>query len=562
MYRFLGHFGAGLPAHRLRAAAAQLRTGPPGGLCLHHGEGWALAAGRASALGDVTAVLDGEIDNRLALATRLEVRGHAVADRNDPALLRSAFELDGAEFAAHLEGGYAAAVVDARAEPVLVLATDAAGTTPLYYHWEPGRGRLCFASDVPALLALLPDPPGLWEPGLDAYLTTGAPLDGRTLIEGVRMLPPGTTAVCSHRTGLRLVRRAGAARRTVPAPGTAAGARERLLEQVRRRSGGAGPLCVLGSGGPGAELVAELAGAARPELASVGVPDGGVPGSGGLDPARLPELLPELAWRLGQPDPDPAALRGFALFEAARRAGFRTALATDPVEELAEGRRRVGAAVRAGSAAAYADTLGPVPAGARSRLYSSEYRAYLAGRGDAARSLAERLGGGAELAGAAARFELEVLLPARGLRRLAHLSAAHGVRARLPLSPRRAWAALPAAGPGAAGQPVTALLTRDGPLAALALEVLSPGRLRSSGLLDPAAVGSLLAAQFDRPSDRLAATVWSLLMFELWREEYAVAVRRPARPAEVLTLTAAGRWRAGPAAGPAVAAAAAARAPG
>ncbi|WP_405977208.1 hypothetical protein [Streptomyces sp. NBC_00158] len=206
MYAFLGHFGAVLPAHRLHAAAAQLRTGLPGGIRLSRGEGWALASGRVFERGGVAAALDGGIEGRLALATRLEVRGLPVADRNDAALAHSAFALDGAGFAAHVEGGYAAAVVDARAEPLLVLAAAGAGGTPLYWYREPGGGPLCFASALPALLALLPDRPGSW----------------------VRTLAPGTTAVCSRRAAPRPAPRADPApltaagrRRSVPAPGTA-----------------------------------------------------------------------------------------------------------------------------------------------------------------------------------------------------------------------------------------------------------------------------------------------------------------------------------------------------
>ncbi|MCX5192566.1 hypothetical protein OOK31_01450 [Streptomyces sp. NBC_00249] len=525
VYRFLGCFGGDVPAHRLRAAA-RVHDRSPDGPCVRRGEGWALVSGRTAFRGRVAAVLDGEIDNRLALFTRLEVRGHAVADRDGSAVLRAAFELDGAEFAEHLDGAYAAAVVDARAAPVLVLATDDAGTTPLYYHWDPGRGCLRFASEIPALLALLTDPPGLWEPGLDAYLTTGAALDGATLIDGVRMLPPGTTAVCSRGRGLSLVRRAAKAPRTAAVPPR-------------------------GLGGPG--------------------PTPAGAGEAGADAARLPELLPELLWRLGQPDADPGTLGGYLRFGSARRAGERTALAPDPVGEIAEGRARVEEAVRARDGvrlARYADALAPVPADARSRLYSADYRAYLADRGDAALRLAERLGAPCEAGpgaarGALTRFELEVLLPARGLRRLAHLSGAQGVRARLPVSPRRAWEAAEAAEarPGAA---LGGLLTGDGPLAGYVREVLAPGRLRAGGLLDPAAVRRLLDAQAARPDDRLAAAVWALLTFEVWREEYALArrtpVRLPARPAVLLTAPA--PRRAGRAASPDRAGAAGAAGPG
>ncbi|MEV6400624.1 asparagine synthase-related protein, partial [Streptomyces sp. NPDC051907] len=442
MCGILGHFGADVSPHRVRVAAAQMCDAPLGGGCVRRGPGWALAAGRAATGGGITAAFEGDIDNRLALFTRLEVRGHAVADRDEAAVLRSAFELDGAEFPEHVQGAYAAAVVDARGAPVLVLATDDAGTTPLYYHWDASREQLCFASEIPALLTLLPGRPSLWEPGLDAYLAAGAPLHDRTLIDGVRVLPPGATAVCRRGRGLRVTRRASASGRTAPAPGPAASAE---------------PTCLLGAGGPGADLVTDLRGPARQELPSVGLAaeQGAGQGSGQraeIDAARLPHLLPDLVWRLGQPDADPAALTAYVLYESAHRAGFRAALATDPVDEIIDGRARVETAVRADPPTAsgagawlarYVDGLAAVPGKTRTRLYSSDYRAYLADRGDTAQTLAAQLGeeaaGGARRA-ALTRFELDVLLPARGLRRMAHLSGSHSVCARLPIAPRPAWA--------------------------------------------------------------------------------------------------------------------------
>ncbi|WP_405997056.1 asparagine synthase-related protein [Streptomyces sp. NBC_00829] len=547
MCRILGHFGADISPHDLRSAVSQrMDAGRSDADCVQRGEGWALAAVQTMADKGITAAFEGEIDHRLGLLTRLEVHGRAVADRNDAALLRSAFELDGTDFAEHLDGSYIAAVVDTRSAPVLVLATDDAGTTPLYYHWDPARQQLRFASEIPALLTLLPRRPALWEPGLDAYLTTGAPLDGHTLIEGVRVLPPGTTAVCSRAGGLRLIRRATGPGRTVPAPGPAAGVRVRAtaVERVRRREAGAGPTCLLGIGGPGTDLVTELAAAAGQGLPSVGLPDGEEAGRpAGIDAARLPELLPDLVRRLGQPDADPAALTTDILFASAHRAGFRSALATDTVDEIIAGRGRVEAAVRARDVewlTRYADALSAVPSDTRFRLYSADYRAYVADRGDAGRALMTRLGEHAR--GEARRavltgFELDVLLPARGLRRLAHLSGSHAVRARLPLAPRPVWAAAApyaaARTPTTAGSrpvlPLTTLLTRNSAATRFVRDVLSPARLRASGLFDPDAVHRLLAAQLARPTDRIAVAVWSLVMFELWREEYRVAGRRAVR---------------------------------
>ncbi|MFE4664857.1 hypothetical protein ACFRI7_19115 [Streptomyces sp. NPDC056716] len=482
----LGHFGADIAPYRLRAVAAdggQVRRGP----------GWGLVGGRGTAGGGVAVALAGRLDIRLPLLSRIEAAGGAVADRNQAAVLKGAYEADGTGFAARLDGSYAVAVVDTRAAPAVVLATDDAGTTPLYYHWDPGRELLLFATAIPDLLALLPHRPALWEPGPDAYLTVGAPLDGETLIDGVRSLPPGTTAVCTRAEGLRLIRR-GTALPGRPAPSTAA---------------------------------------AQPAPPCVDcLPD---------TLRHLPDLLPALAWSLGQPDPDPAALTSYALYASAHRAGLRSAPAADTVDEIVRGRGRVEAADggAADGIARYVDTLGPVPARARFGLYSSDYRAYLADRGDTALRLTERLGEQAVRGTrrtALTGFELDVLLPARGLRRTAHLSGAHEVRATLPGGPRRTWSAATTAVPEwyrTARRTTSArtLLAHDTALTGLVREVLSAERLRRAGMFDAGAVRRLLDAQLTHPCDRLAGTVWALLMFELWREEYAVTPHRTARSA-------------------------------
>ncbi|MEU6930855.1 hypothetical protein [Streptomyces sp. NPDC046374] len=503
MARILGQFGTDTAPYVLRGAPGPREE--PGTRVLR-GRGWALAGGRADSRDGVAAVLAGAgtLDVRLPLLSRIEAGGRPVAERNHAALLRAAFETDGAGFAEHLRGAYAAAVVDARGTPVLVLAADAAGAVPLYYHWNTTREVLSFATEIPALLALLPDPPTLWTPGLDAYLTAGAALGGATLFEGVRVLPPGTTAVCERGHAPRLLRREPEGTPRVPGPGSPD---RELLGEV---PGGPGTPSPEAGEGPGAE----------PDRRSD-------PLSDPLDRRRardLPALLPALLWRLGQPEADPGALTAYA---GHRPAGPDAPVPpTDPATDHAvdltvdtdAGRRRVAAAVGDPAEdwlARYVDGLAPVGTESRSRLYSVDYRAYLAERGDAAQAVAARLGEATALRSRRAvltAFEREELLPVRGLRRTAHLGGA-GVRV-----------------PGDARRRVSDLLVPGGALTDLVRELLSPARLRASGLLSWRAVERLLAAQLTRPSERLAGTIWALSMFELWREEYAVAVRRPVPP--------------------------------
>jgi asparagine synthase (glutamine-hydrolysing) len=280
-----------------------------------------------------------------------------------------------------------------------------------------------------------------------------------------------------------------------------------------------------------------------------------------LDIADFPELLPPVAWHLGQPNADPITLSTYALFEAVHRAGFKVALTGDAADEVFAGYGRVHAAAAAPGAwiPAYVDALAAIPQDARERLYSREYRAFIAARGSASDAIAERLREDATdkpRLDVLTDFETEVRLPAYHLRRVDHLSMAHAVEVRLPFCQRSVSGlarALPAEQKLRDGRgkvalydaargllprsvlerpkqpftlPITAMLASGTPLAAYAQEVLSPARLRAGGLLDPNAVHRLLAAQRARPADCLALAVWALLMFELWREEFAVARTR------------------------------------
>ncbi|MFB7866087.1 hypothetical protein [Streptomyces sp. NPDC056069] len=588
MSRILGQFGTDIAPFVLRGAADQAEAD---GRVLRGG-GWALAGGRASTAGGVSAVLAGRLDVRLPLLTRLEARGRAVAEHDHAALVRAAYEADGPAFTERLQGGYAVALADTRGAPLLVLATDDTGSVPLYYHWDPVRRALRFATELPALIALLPDRPSLAEPGFDAYLTVGGALGGATVIDGVRTLPPATTAVYERGRDLRLIRRSPAGTPQVPGPG-----RGTPGERDRRRGAGPAAEALLGTPDEGAALLRDAAGTdlpcagpatdgtpGAPRPAGSRLPDAGsvpsgaqVPGAGresrerrcadrdrtasgasaagapaaGADPhpldrraARdLPRLLPALAWRLGLPEADPGALVAYAAYGSARRQGLGTVLASDAADVLVGGRRRVELAVGDTSpdwAARYVESLAPVPAAHRARLYSRDYAAYLADRGDAAREPVARIGAEADRRSRRATltaFELDEVFPARGPRRTAALGGAHGVRGVLPGSARRLWAAtepfashVPVGGAGPA-RALSELLVPGGVLMDFVRETLSPSRLRASGLLSRRSVERLLGAQLTRPSERLAGTVWALVMFELWRDEYAVTVRRPVRPA-------------------------------
>jgi asparagine synthase (glutamine-hydrolysing) len=100
--------------------------------------------------GSIWVVQNGEIYNHVALRRELEECGHRFRTSHaDTEVLVHAWEEWGESFAEHLEGMFAIAVWDARAQQ-LVLARDRIGIKPLYFCWQDGR--LIFASEIKAIL--------------------------------------------------------------------------------------------------------------------------------------------------------------------------------------------------------------------------------------------------------------------------------------------------------------------------------------------------------------------------------------------------------------------------
>lgn len=611
MCRIFGHFDATVAPHELRIVSALQHHGGPDARSVVRGRGWALGSNRLAVVdleggsqpyglgGMVKVVFNGEIYNHVELRRELVAKGHRFTDRCDGSILPSLYAEHGDAFAQRLDGMYAIAVIDLRDEPRLVLLTDEMGMKPLYYHWDDASGRLHFASEIPALLAFPDVDRTPWLHGLDAYLATKTPFGDHTMFERIRSLPPAATAVFTRDGGLRIATRdvrpesASAIASDDDAADLAASGMELralLRSEVGRLLQADVPASAITSGGLDSSLVTALAAEIQPDLHTFNIAYRGcwphderafariVAERAGtrhhqveVDPADFPALLPEVVWHMGQPNADPITISTYALFSAVRRAGFKVALTGDGADELFGGyaRLRNAMAVRAGDdwITDYVESLAAVPRELRGRLYTSEYRQYLTHQGSAADRLAGALAD-SRRPRLETLTELEVAhrLPAYHLRRVDHLSMAHGVEARLPfcqprvarfaraLAPdlcvrgeqgkrvlyRAAAGLLPAAVLSRPKQPFTlpiaAMLRPGQPLFEYAQEVLATLDLRRHAMLEPAAVHGLLDEQAVRPSDRSALAIWSLLIFELWLEQFGCAQPDPA-VAEVVELT-------------------------
>ncbi|MCF6524775.1 asparagine synthase (glutamine-hydrolyzing) [Streptomyces sp. JJ36] len=479
MCRIFGSFHAHTGARELSRVAGLLHHGGPDARSVTGGDDWSLGNTRLSVmdpeggaqpyrLGNVTVVFNGELYNHRELRADLEQRGFRFPDRCDGSVLPALYLTHGDRFAELLDGMFAVAVMDRRATPRLVLATDPAGMKPLYYTWDPAGRSLRFASEIPALLAF----PGVTaeeDPyGLDAYLTSKTPFGDATMFRGVRVLPPAATAVVTRDDGLRVgVRAADRDREPRPAAGrgleaTGTELRDLLSREVSRLLVADAPVAAITSGGLDSSLVTALAARARAAAgadplhsfniaytgnwpaderafaAEVARSAGTVHHQVEVDPATFPGLLQDVARHVGQPNADPITLSTLSLFAAVRDAGFKVALTGDAADELFGGYARMSAAVAAPEGAdwvgPYLDSLAAVPRGLRERLYTGEYAAALRARGPALPAGLTgtlRNGHGSRLQ-RICTVEQRYRLPSYHLRRVDHLSMAGSVEVRLP----------------------------------------------------------------------------------------------------------------------------------
>lgn len=139
--------------------------------------------------GRYTIVFNGEIYNYRELQQELALLGHAFRSSSDTEVLLTGWAQWGKACLSRLRGMFAFTVFD-RIEQTLICVRDAFGIKPFYYVAD--EGHFLFASEVPALLALLPNPPPLNLQRVYDYLVFGGYDDQEaTFFDGIRHLLPG-----------------------------------------------------------------------------------------------------------------------------------------------------------------------------------------------------------------------------------------------------------------------------------------------------------------------------------------------------------------------------------
>ena len=137
--------------------------------------------------GTVWVTYNGEIYNHSELKRELNAAGHQFRTRCDTEVLVHLYEEEGPDFVKRLNGMFAVALWDATAQR-LVLARDRMGQKPLY--WSAAQGRLAFASELKAILALPGADRQLDLTSFAQFLTFACVPAPRTIFQGIHKLPP------------------------------------------------------------------------------------------------------------------------------------------------------------------------------------------------------------------------------------------------------------------------------------------------------------------------------------------------------------------------------------
>lgn len=138
--------------------------------------------------GDTAVVYNGEIYNHREIRAELETRGYRFHSKCDTETLLAAFLEWDTECFARLRGMFAAALwTESRQR--MVLARDRLGIKPLYYYCC--GDDLYFGSELKAILAHDHVPRVMDMEALSTYLCVNYVPGPRTLIDGIRKVPPG-----------------------------------------------------------------------------------------------------------------------------------------------------------------------------------------------------------------------------------------------------------------------------------------------------------------------------------------------------------------------------------
>ena len=150
--------------------------------------------------GRLALVANGEVYNYLELNAELREQGRRLLTESDSETILHAYASRGLGFLPDLRGMYAFALHDAEAGR-LILGRDRLGIKPLFYVRLPDR--IAFASEIKALLPLLPGVPELSPAALRQFLQNQFVTGEDTVLLGIRRVPPGEALILGSDLSVR-----------------------------------------------------------------------------------------------------------------------------------------------------------------------------------------------------------------------------------------------------------------------------------------------------------------------------------------------------------------------
>jgi asparagine synthase (glutamine-hydrolysing) len=207
-----------------------------------------------SADGRLAIVFNGEIYNYRELRNELLCSGYPFSTDSDTEVLLAAWSQWGVECLRRLVGMFAFTIFDA-VEQTLTCVRDAFGIKPFFYTQNSSRDAWAFASELPALLSLLPTPLALNLQRAHDYLVYGSYDDQpATFFDGIEQLPSGHWLQFSLQNGqcsdpVRWWHPSIAARSDLSFPQAAQELRELFLDSIRLHLRSDVPLGAALSGG-------------------------------------------------------------------------------------------------------------------------------------------------------------------------------------------------------------------------------------------------------------------------------------------------------------------------
>ncbi len=148
--------------------------------------------------GSIWLVFNGEIYNFDSLRKDLLSKGHKFKSTSDSEVLIHSYEEQGINFLKKINGMFALAIYDQRANR-LILARDRLGVKPLYYYHD-GK-KLIFASELKAVLGSKSINKELSHDGLVDYLRFGYVLEPDSIFKGIKKVKPAEYYIWDCNTG-------------------------------------------------------------------------------------------------------------------------------------------------------------------------------------------------------------------------------------------------------------------------------------------------------------------------------------------------------------------------